>query len=64
MAKDVVMWCRFTTELAEKLDQLCAETNQPRAVLIRALVAKARLEDLPPAWTDPEQAKILAEAAR
>jgi predicted DNA-binding protein len=64
MAKDQVVWCRFTTELAEKLDRFCQATGQPRAVIIRAVVAKATLNDLPRSWTDLEEAKILALAER
>jgi predicted DNA-binding protein len=58
------MYTRINKQLDEKLFNLCEQTGRTRAEILRALLAKATLNDLPRSWTDPEEAKILTLAER
>jgi hypothetical protein len=46
------------------LDALCHASLQRRANIVRLLIAKARLEDLPQSWRhlSPDERKLLQES--
>ena len=50
--KTVVLSVRCSPRLLSRLDALCQTSLQKRADIVRFLIAKARLEDLPQAWRD------------
>jgi hypothetical protein len=50
--KSVVLSVRCSPRLLSHLDTLCEASLQKRANLLRLLIAKARLDDLPQAWRD------------
>jgi hypothetical protein len=62
--KGRAMYTRISEQLDEKLFSLCEYTGRTRAEILRALLAKATLDDLPRGWLDPEEAKIRAQAER
>jgi hypothetical protein len=49
--------------LLSRLDRLCQASLQTRADIVRVLIAKAQLNDLPQAWRDlsPEERELLEE---
>jgi hypothetical protein len=44
------VFLRLTPDLDQKLESLVQQTAQPRNVILRYLLAKASLEDLPSGW--------------
>ena len=62
MTKEITLNVRMTSALNTKLAELARQTGKNRAEILRALLAGATLEHLPPAWVDPAQAAVLAEA--
>jgi hypothetical protein len=54
--KTVVLSVRFSPRLLSHLDALCEASLQRRADIVRILIAKARLDDLPQAWGQLSQA--------
>jgi hypothetical protein len=61
--KTVVLSVRCSPGLLSRLDTLCQASLQKRADIVRWLIAKARLDDLPQAWRDlsPEERELLQE---
>lgn len=61
--KSVVLSVRCSPRLLSHLDTLCQASLQKRANLLRLLIAKARLDDLPQAWRDlsPDERELLQE---
>ena len=53
----VVISARFSPCLESHLDELCQGSQLRRSDIIRLLVARSRLDDLPKAWRDlsPEE---------
>jgi hypothetical protein len=62
--KTTVISVRFSARLVAHLDTLCEASLQKRADIVRLLIAKARLEDLPQAWRDlsADERKLLQES--
>jgi hypothetical protein len=50
--KSTVVAVRLSPSLVSKLDRLCLVSVQRRADMLRFLIAKASLEDLPQSWRD------------
>jgi len=50
--KTVVVSARCSPRLLSHLDALCHASLQKRADIIRLLIARARLDDLPQSWRD------------
>jgi hypothetical protein len=48
--KTEVLSVRLSTRLLSHLDALCEASVQKRANILRFLIARARLDDLPQAW--------------
>jgi predicted transcriptional regulator len=48
--KTVVLSVRCSPRLLSRLDTLCQASLQTRADIMRWLIAKARLDDLPQSW--------------
>jgi hypothetical protein len=61
--KTVVLSVRCSPRLLSRLDALCQASLQTRADIVRLLIAKARLDDLPQAWRDlsPDERELLQE---
>jgi hypothetical protein len=62
----VALNLRVTRAVHDKLVSLARETRKSRAAIVRALILRAKPEDLPPAWvtlSDSERA-LLAEVER
>jgi hypothetical protein len=62
--KSTVVAVRLSPPLVEKLDRLCLASVQRRADMLRLLIAKASLDDLPKAWRDlsPDERELLRES--
>ena len=50
--KTVVVSVRLAPRLVSRLDALCQVSVQKRANIVRFLIARARLDDLPQSWRD------------
>ena len=63
LVKSVVISVRLSPRLVSRLDALCQASLQRRADIVRFLIARARLDDLPQAWRDlsPEESELLQE---
>jgi hypothetical protein len=61
--KSTVVAVRLSPSLVSKLDRLCLASVQRRADILRFLIAKASLDDLPQAWRaiSPEERELLKE---
>jgi hypothetical protein len=59
--RSVVVSARFSTRLNSHLGELQQGSLLGRSDIIRLLVARARLDDLPKAWRDlsPEERELL-----
>jgi hypothetical protein len=55
--KTVMFSVRCSPRLLSHLDALCEASLQRRADIVRILIAKARLDDLPQAWSQLSQAE-------
>jgi hypothetical protein len=55
--KTVVISARFSPPLLSHLDELCQVCLLKRSDVIRFLIARARLDDLPQAWGQLSQAE-------
>jgi predicted transcriptional regulator len=51
---------KVSPALALQLQELCRQTGRKRSEVMRALLATAKLEDLPSHWRGPD-AQLLAE---
>lgn len=62
--KTVVVSARFSPRLLSHLDALCHASLQKRADIIRLLIARSRLDDLPESWRDltTEERELLQES--
>lgn len=62
--KTVVVSARFSPRLLSHLDALCHASLQKRAAIIRLLIARSRLYDLPESWCDltTEERELLQES--